>query len=378
MQTSSAATLAPTGDTPFSLPVSMVRTTPPAPPILEIEIRRTLAELSNSELLGTLLRHHRFGGTPRDKAAGAAWLGKRFDAPPESDRVVVTNGTQNALFMTMASVVGSGGTLLVEALSYYGFRRMAGILGVKIERIDMDEDGALPDAFEARCRQGTPKALFLNPTLHNPTTYIMSRQRRLDLIAVARKYGVVIIEDDVYGLLPSEAPPPIAALGPDVTWCCTGLAKCVAPGLKTGYLLAPDAETAQGVLRRFDTTSTWHISPISGELAIDWITNGVASRVMDAVREEASARQQIAQDTLCGQVVRTQAEALHLWLTLPTRWTPQTFVEAAAARGVLLRSGDMFALQADDTPNALRVVIGSPQTRDELSWALSQLRELLN
>lgn len=358
-------------------PISLIRTTPPTPDWLGDEFSKVFVELSKRCDLSTLLRTHKFNGTPEDRRIGSAWLRQRFGEAPDPDRVIVTNGTQNALFITLATMVGQGGLLLTERLSYYGFRRLADFLGVQIRSIEMDGDGALPDAFEAVCRTDKPKALFLSPTLHNPTTIIMSRERRLELAAIARKYGVIIIEDDVYGLLPREAPPPIAALAPDVTWHATGLAKCVAPGLRLGYLLAPDAATAAKAFQPVGTTSTWFVSPVSAAIAENWVDSGVGTRILEAVRDEAAARQAIARSMLEGASYTTKPEALHLWLDLPAGSTQEDFIVACGKHGVILRSGEMFAVTKQQASPSIRLVLGSPHDREELVRALEGVAAVL-
>lgn len=358
-------------------PISLIRTTPPTPDWLGDEFSKVFVELSKRSDLSTLLRLHKHNGTPEDRRAGSLWLKQRFGDAPDADRILVTNGTQNALFITLATMVGRGGLLLTERLSYYGFRRLAGFLGIDIRAIEMDEDGALPDAFEAVCKADKPKALFLSPTLHNPTTIIMSRERRLALAEIARKYGVIIIEDDVYGLLPREAPPPIAALAPDVTWHATGLAKCIAPGLRLGYLVAPDAAAAAKAFQPVNTTSTWFVSPVSAAIVENWIKNGVGIRILEAVREEAAARQVIARSILDGARYVAKPESLHLWLDLPKGYTQEEFITACGRQGVVLRSGEMFAVSKEQASPAIRVVLGSPRNREELTEALEGVATVL-
>lgn len=358
--------------------ISLIRTTPPTPPWLGDALARSLREIADAPDIATLLRYHRFVGTPADREAGSRWLAHRLGAVLPADRIIVTNGTQNALFMAIATIVGRDGLLLTEQLSYYGLRRLAGFLGIRVAGVAMDADGADPDAFAAACRADKPKALFLMPTIHNPTTIVMSRERRLALAAVARAHGVAIVEDDVYGMLPREAPPPIAALAPDVAWYATGLAKCVAPGRKIGYLAAPSAAAAKAVEDTFYTTSTWFVSPLSAAIAQRWIADGTALRLMGAVREEAALRQVLAARILAGARYTTKPEALHLWLDLPRAWSQPDFIAAARARGVELRPGTMFALEPEQEPHALRVVVGSPETRETLEQGLRAVAGLLD
>ncbi|MEY9676983.1 aminotransferase class I/II-fold pyridoxal phosphate-dependent enzyme [Bradyrhizobium elkanii] len=240
------------------------------------------------------------------------------------------------------------------------------------------DDGAAPEAFEKACRNLSPKALFLTPTLHNPTTITMSHERRLALADVARRYGVVIIEDDVYGLLPPEAPPPISALAPDATWYAAGLAKCIGPGSKIAYLLMPSAQAATSALDRFQTASTWHVAPLSALVAQSWIADGTAEKVLLAVRSEAVARQEMAARLFIHATYLTNPKSLHMWLALPRRWTQRSFVAAAVEAGVLVRSGSMFAVDEASSPEAIRIALGSPEIRAILEKALTALRPLVH
>ena len=142
----------------------------------------------------------------------------RFEQRLDRSRLIVTNGTQNAMLMLLRRLVGQDGLVVAERLSYGPLRILAEAAGVRLLGLDIDDDGIVPDAFEAACRADAPRALYCNPTVQNPTTAIMPESRRIAIAGIARRHGVAIIEDDALGLLHPGAPLPIAALAPDVTW----------------------------------------------------------------------------------------------------------------------------------------------------------------
>ncbi|MCC8960334.1 hypothetical protein H8B02_45125 [Bradyrhizobium sp. Pear77] len=113
-------------------------------------------------------------------------------------------------------------------------------------------------------------------------------------------------------------------------------------------------------------------------LAQSWIVDGTAEKVLLAVRSEAVARQQMAARLFVHATYLAKPESLHMWLALPRRWTQQSFVAAAADAGVLVRSGSMFALDEESSPEAIRIALGSPETRASLGAALTALRPLVN
>ena len=150
-------------------PLDLTRTTPPMPATIGRDFERTFNDLAKSEDYSLLLRQHRFAGYDTDRTAGASWLSRRFRSEIDPARVVVTNGAQNALFLTLSRAVGSGGMLLTEPLTYHNVVKHAGLLGICVGTIEADDIGALPEAFEAACKRKRPNALFLMPTLQNPT-----------------------------------------------------------------------------------------------------------------------------------------------------------------------------------------------------------------
>src|SRR5690606_14622163 len=129
-------------------------------------------------------------------------------------------------------------------ITYPGIRSIAAQLRLRLAGLPMDGDGILPDAFAAACERDRPKALYLNPTLHNPLTLTMPAARRAEIAAVAQRYRVPIVEDDAYGFIPADGPAPLAAHAPDLTWHIGGLSKCIGAGLRLAYVAAPDDSRA--------------------------------------------------------------------------------------------------------------------------------------
>jgi DNA-binding transcriptional MocR family regulator len=108
------------------------------------------------------------------------------------------------------AVTRPGDVVLAERLTYPPIREIAHHLGLRLVGLDMDADGLVPAAVDRAARGGRAKALYCMPTLHSPTGITMSEARRRDLARVAGRHGLVVIEDDVFGLLPEERPNPLA------------------------------------------------------------------------------------------------------------------------------------------------------------------------
>jgi len=112
------------------------------------------------------------GGTERHRAAGAVWIGRqRPDAVPE--RVLVTAGAQHAIHAALAALTKPGDLVLTEAVTYHGIKSIAALLHVRLEAVRVDRHGLIPDALEQPARRRGARALYVTPTLHNPTGRIM-------------------------------------------------------------------------------------------------------------------------------------------------------------------------------------------------------------
>jgi DNA-binding transcriptional MocR family regulator len=321
------------------------------------------------------MRQNRVGGNPSDREAATAWLRMRLGPELDAGRVMVTNGTQSALMLLLQALVGSRGVLAAEALTYVVLRTIAARLGIALVSVALDEEGIIPGAFEEVCRCHQPRALYCNPTVHNPTAAVMSEARRRDVIAVARKYGVLIIEDDVLGAVHPEAPPPIAALAPD-TWYVMSLSKCYAMGLRLAYLVAPSSSEAQALLEPVRRLSWWFPNSLSVEIASRWALDGNGRRIAAAVCAEADARQRLAANILDMRHARTAPGALHIWLHTPDQESSKDFAAAAQRRGVLVRPADLFAVDVTPPGNHVRVSLTAPSSREELRQGLTALATL--
>ena len=120
--------------------------------------------------------------------------------------MLVTSGSQHGLTAVFATLLRPGDLVLTESLTYAGMKALAELLHVRLQGLPMDAHGLRPDAFEDACRAGAAKALYCVPTLQNPTATVMPEARRREIAHIARAHGVLIVEDDVYGLLLDPAP----------------------------------------------------------------------------------------------------------------------------------------------------------------------------
>jgi DNA-binding transcriptional MocR family regulator len=356
--------------------VDFTRSIPPAVAILDSRLAETLRAIADAPSPAALLHDSAAGGAARDREAGAAWLAPRFREQVDPARLLVTNGTQGAILLLLEHLVGAGGLLLAQDLSYTPLDTLARRAHLRLRGVAGDHEGVRPDAFEAACRAERPRALYCDPTLHNPTTATMSEPRRLALAAIARRYGVAIIEDDPLGLLDPEAPRPIAALAPDICWYLMGTTKCLAHGLRVAYLVGPSPAATAAFLSPIARLSHWFPAPLALAVATRWIATRAAQDVLAAIRDEVAARRTLARDLLRGLDAVCPRGALHLWLGLPAQLARDDFVATLAAHRVLVRPASVFAVEDKPAPNAIRLSLSSPPHRDDVAHGLAAVAAL--
>lgn len=364
-----AQIMAEAGDPDRAAQVDLTMNLPPEPtdPDLINRMRAGLAEVSANMV--ALLRYQSGVGSEKDRDAASVWLSMR-GMVPRLDRVAITPGAHPAIVAVLGLLASPGDTIVCEEITYPGIRRICKQLRLNLVGIACDDDGILPDALSSVIAVHRPKALYLNPTLHNPTTRTMTTERRIAVAGVLQRHSLPLIEDDAYGFIPARAPAPLATMAPDLTWHIGGLAKCIGAGLRLAYVVAPDSRQGLSLEQAIKTMSVM-ASPITMAIVTRWITDGTADQIRRFVRKEAAARQTLAATCLPNASFISDPEAFNIWLTLPPGWHRADVMARMAGRGLGIVPSDAFVVSG--TPSEqLRVCLGGPisntQLREELEF----------
>ena len=308
-------------------------------------------------------------GHRRHRQAMAEWLAA-MGTPASPDRIILTTGAQHALLIALAVTTKPGDTVLSEEVTYSGMKDLASQMHVKLRGIPMDAEGLRVDALEAACRSTRSRVLYCMPRLQNPTSAVMPERRRRQVAALAEKYRLTVIEDDVYGFLSPERAS-LSVLIPERTLFVTSVSKSLFPGMRLGCVVAPPAMVEK--LSAAVWTTTICVPPISGDLLCSWMEDGTAMRIREWKRHEVAARQAMAKRLLDGHRVQTHPSSPHVWLHLPARWTAEAFAAELRSRGVLVNPSTAFSVANQTTLRAIRVCLGTPRTRAGLEYALTRL-----
>ena len=337
-------------------------------------LANTLASLSQRSGLSSVLAYQPAAGIERHRAAGASWIARSgLEAQPE--QVLICSGALHAMTVVLTTVTNPGDMIFTEALTYPGMKNLAHLLHLRLHGLPVDDQGILPGPFEEACQRGVAKVLYTIPTIQNPLGTVMPETRRREIAAIAIRHQVEIIEDDVHSFMLPSPPPPLSSFAPEQSYYILSTSKSLAGGMRVGYLLAPERMVA--ALATSLRATVWMAAPLMAEIASEWINDGTADSLIEQKRQEASARQEIANRVLKGFKFDAHPFSFHLWLHLPEQWRNNEFLAQLKRRGVVVTPPEAFVPGREEVPHAVRVCLGPPRTRQELERGLDIIREVL-
>lgn len=347
--------------------------TPVTGPLHRAAMDATLAELTGQMPADVLFSFRPRQTLRRHAAAALPWL-RDCGLNSRADLILPTNGATAAMTVALMTAASTGATVATEALGHHTLKALTRYLGLKLVGLPSDEQGMLPDALRVACRSRGVRALYLMPSGTNPLNSVMSSARRAEIVAIAREHDLSIIENDAWGPLAPDRPPPLAELAPERVFYFTSLTKCLLPGLRLGWLVVPEAQVTAAFGRHLSTN--WMATALIAEIGTRWIADGTATRLLDWQRDALERRNRLAARALDGLALRNRPHSLHVWMTLPEMWDEQRFVNSARLRGVAVAPGSAFHLGADPvTERGVRVCLGAPSESD-LETALITLARL--
>ena len=304
----------------------------------------------------------------------ARWLG----LPPE--RTLLTEGAHHGSLLSMMAAGLAGQVIAVDAVAYTGGLEQARMLGAAVVGCAVDAEGTVPESLRQRCVEGAAAgrpvaALFCTPTVHNPLGSVASAERRAALIAVARAFDLLVIEDDTYGFMAPEAGPRLVELAPERTFYVSALSKSYAPATRTGFLVVPErfVAAAQGAIKTCATgTSLVHNAAALSLVADGSVDAVIGRKLAEGTARNAAARAMLPTDSCWPGA----AAAWHLWVGLPAGVTPESFERRMAERGVGVSGGNWFAV-GPEAPNGFRVALGGEVSRERVLEGVQMVAEEL-
>ena len=292
----------------------------------------------------------------------------------DPERMMLTNGSMQAVTL-VAEALGEGvdDIVIMEDYCYAGTISAYRALGMKMVGVPLDGQGMRMDALAStleglRRENRRPRFIYTLPTYQNPTGAVMPRERRLELLKIAKSHDVIVVEDNCYGDVHYEAtakPPALYSLddGPNQIYLCS-LSKIFAPGVRLGYITASSTELFERlVARRHDAGPNTVAAAISWEYLKDnlWQHCEAANAGLKEKRDAMLAGLQAELGNTCSW--SHPAGGMFIWVRLPDGVEPRKLQEIAAGREVSFALGSDFHVHGDDGPY-IRLAFGFAKVPD--------------
>lgn len=267
------------------------------------------------------------------------------------DNVVITTGSQQALDLVTQLFIEPGDVILAESPSYVGALGVFNAYQADVRHVGLDEQGLIPEEFaraveQARGEGKRIKYLYTIPNFHNPAGVSMSIPRRKQLVELCRKHGVLILEDNPYGLLGFEGQTmtPLVELAPDLVVYLGSFSKIFAPGFRIGWAYAPPAVRDKLIV----ASESAILSPsMVGQMAIHAYLRDYDWRgQIDSYRQMYRGRRDAMLDALATYLPEctwTIPEGgFYTWLTLPSGMDSKAMLSRAVTELVAYTPGTAF------------------------------------
>jgi 2-aminoadipate transaminase len=339
----------------------------PAPECLPVEELADCARAAIEDGGAAVLSYGPGGGYPPLRA----WIADRYGVEPE--RVVLTNGSLQG-FVLLAERLAAGKRVLVEAPTYDRPLRILARLGAEIVALPMDEEGLDPDALERALREGpAPAFLYTIPTFQNPSGRTLPEERRRRILELAREHGLLVVEDDPYGLVSFDAKPPPTLhdlAGGDGVVHSSSFSKTIAPGVRVGWFVLPRKLAAELEAAAVST----YISPpfLTQATVFEFLRRGNFDANLERVRDLLRVRRDTmlaALDRELGGQARWSRPGggYFVWLDLAEDVDAADVLEQAEAAGLtFVKGSDFFPAGAGGRSSArLAYSFVSPAEIDE-------------
>ena len=333
----------------------------PAPETFPVEQIQEITQNVLAEEPGSALQYGPTNGDPRLRAAVAKRLGAKKGITADPDQIIITAGSQQALFLVGMVHINPGDKVAIESPTFTGGIAAFDPFEPEFVPIPMDQNGLLTDHLEAWLDEGNKlKLIYTIPDFQNPSGVTLSLERRKHLIQLAKKHNFLIIEDAPYTDLryEGEAVPAIYSLDDsNRTYYCGSFSKVFAP-IRLGWLVGP-----LDVLRRMNVAKqpVDTCSPMLTQAIVYYfLEQGLLDPQIEKIIKLYHGRRDVMLSTLEAEMPEgvswTRPEGgMFVWITIPEHIDTQKLFHLAIDKKVAFVTGNAFFVDGAVEPNTLRV-----------------------
>ncbi len=271
----------------------------------------------------------------------------------DPDDVLITNGCQESLYLTLKSLTSPGDVVAVESPTYYGLLQVIDALGLKALEIPAHpSEGMGVEALQLALEQWPVKVCVVAPNFNNPLGCLMPHERRVALLELAREHGLQLVEDDIYGDLGFDLRRPETLMGlarsmgmVDQVIYCSSFSKTLSPGLRIGWLVSTEHRETL-TFQKFVMNSA---SPSVTQLAVcTMLESGRYDRHLRGMRQSMAQAVHRMADRLCQHFpektcITRPRGGFVIWVELPSGVDANVLAQRALEKGISIAPGPLFS-----------------------------------
>ena len=311
------------------------------------------------------------------------WIAGQLPWDVNPDQVLITTGSQQGLDLVAKVLIDQGSTVLVETPTYLGALQAFTPMEPTIVGVQSDAEGI--DVDDLAKKAPGARFLYVLPNFQNPTGRTMSEARRQALVDTAKATGLPIVEDNPYGDLWFDQPPPLplTARNPEGCIYLGSFSKVLAPGLRLGYVVAPKAIMPK--LLQAKQAADLHSPSFNQRMVAEVLKDGFIDRHVPTIRALYMHQCEVMVDAMRQEMAGLDVQwnspdgGMFLWVRLPAGMSAIDLLPKAVDKGVAFVPGAAF-YAADPDPRTLRlsfVTASEEQIRVGIQALATAIREAL-
>lgn len=322
-------------------------------------------------------------GYPPLKAAVAERLAERFGCTREGNGFMITSGGQQGLELTCKVMCSEGDAVICENPSFIGALNAFRSIGAKTLGVKMDDDGMNIEELERTCAEHPEaKLIYVIPTFHNPAGICTSLEKRKKIYEIAKKYSLVILEDNPYGELrfDGEEIPTVKSLDTDnIVVYCGSFSKILSAGMRVGFVCAPDEILQKMVVAK--QVEDVHTNQFFQMLCAGFMEKCDLDAHIRNIRALYKEKCDLMLETLdkympkCVKYTRPEG-GLFVWLTLPDNIELSEFTAKCLERKVAIVPGTAFNCDESAPSSSFRITYSTP-SKEQIVRGVKILAEVV-
>lgn len=311
------------------------------------------------------------------------YLKEELDIIKDDDELIIVSGAQQVMDIAAKTFLNEGDTLICEAPSFVGALNTFRSYNVELIGVTVEPDGMNMEELEEKLKENpNTKLIYTIPNFQNPSGVTMSSDKRHRLYELAKKYGVLIIEDNPYGDLrySGENVECIKSFDTDGIVIYSGsFSKVVAPGIRCGFMVANKEAQAKMIVCKQGQdvhTAMWS-QMVCNEFMTKYDYNGHLDKLRALYREKANLCMQLLDEYVVptGITYNKIQGGLFIWCTLPSCVDMLAFCTALTKRKVCVVPGNAFLTDGAMPCQSFRINFSTP-TDDELTQGIKIIGEV--